>query len=603
MRVLAIEGGGTRSTAGLYDDAGALVAEGEGGPCNPVSGGLDAALAEIRALAARVTAGRGAAPDLVAVALAGLFSEEWRQKVAGGVCRVLHVSKALASDDFNPLLHANARAAGGVLAIAGTGSKVAGLSTTGETAQAGGRGMPFGEDGSAYRIANDALRAVAAAIDGVGPDTSLVSGLPRAVGAVDFAAFIDWANHATKRQLADLARAIASAAEAGDAVAGSLIEAQARRMSEMALAVAKRLLLAKGAPVFMNGGLFDFCTGYRTVFEDGIRSAGYVPSVPRLRGHRAVFEMTRLEPKPEWLALASAQPKETLSLPPTELRSRGTKTLDRMSAIEIVRHMNEEDANVIAAVAHQAACIARVVEQAADAIRSGGRIIYVGAGTSGRLGVLDASECPPTFGVAPDRVVALMAGGDRALRQGVEGAEDDRDQGAADVLALEPTARDVVVGIAASGTTPYVRAALEAAGKAGARTALLCCNPQIGDGADHVIALDTGPEVLAGSTRLKAGTATKLVLNIVSTGAMALAGYVYDGQMVGMQPVNEKLWKRAIRIVTEIGGIDETRAETLLRETSGHIATAILMARRGVSLEEARRLIAETGVRGIATLG
>jgi N-acetylmuramic acid 6-phosphate etherase len=213
--------------------------------------------------------------------------------------------------------------------------------------------------------------------------------------------------------------------------------------------------------------------------------------------------------------------------------------------------------------------------------------------------VLDASECPPTFGVSEDRVIGLIAGGDKALRHSIEGAEDDAGAGARDLDAITPRVgkNDIVIGITASGTTPYALGAIDRGKALGAKTALVCCNPVPLDRADIVIALDTGPEVLPGSTRLKAGTATKMVLNQISTGAMAKAGYVFEGRMVGVQPSNKKLRQRCIRIIAELTKEDAVRAEQRLDETGGSIRLAVLMARRGLPLAEAtRRLDACQGV-------
>jgi len=209
--------------------------------------------------------------------------------------------------------------------------------------------------------------------------------------------------------------------------------------------------------------------------------------------------------------------------------------------------------------------------------------------------VLDASECPPTFGVAPDRVAGIIAGGDQALRSSVEGCEDDRAQAEADINACQAGLKDLVVGITASGATPYVRAALEAAKRLGATTALLCCNPDCDSGADFVIAVDTGPEVLAGSTRLKAGTASKMVLNMISTGAMALIGQVYDGLMAGMRPANAKLRRRAERIVAQIAGVSETAAADTLAKADYSIATAIVMLRKRCDRDAARAALDKAG--------
>ncbi len=269
--------------------------------------------------------------------------------------------------------------------------------------------------------------------------------------------------------------------------------------------------------------------------------------------------------------------------------------LDRLGAGEIVRRMNAEDARVAAAVAGEASQITAAVEAVAHALSSGGRLVYAGAGTSGRLAVLDAAECPPTFGVSSQEILAMIAGGDPALRESVEGAEDDTEQAVRDLTGLDPPLSriDVVVGVAASGTTPYVGAVLGEARKRDATTVLVCCNPSCRGVADIVIAVDTGPEVVAGSTRLKAGTATKLVLNTITTAAMALTGRVYNGEMVCMRPINAKLRRRAVRMVCSLTGVDEDEAAMLLETADNRIPVAVVMARKRVGLQEARRSLAQ----------
>jgi N-acetylmuramic acid 6-phosphate etherase len=285
------------------------------------------------------------------------------------------------------------------------------------------------------------------------------------------------------------------------------------------------------------------------------------------------------------------------ALPPTERRIAASSAFETLTPLEMVRLMNEEDARVAGAVAREADVIARAIELAARSLENEGRLLYAGAGTSGRLGILDAAECPPTFGVPPGRVIGLIAGGEAAVRQSVEGAEDDVHAARTDLAALEPALneKDVMVGITASGTTPYVLAALEEARKLGAETALLCCDPSRKETAPLVIALDTGPEVLQGSTRLKAGTGIKMVLNMISTGAMARSGRVFEGKMVCMRPVNRKLRARARRIVSALTGRDETGAADLLDEAGGRIDVAVLMARRALDAEEARRRLDAAG--------
>jgi N-acetylmuramic acid 6-phosphate etherase len=229
-----------------------------------------------------------------------------------------------------------------------------------------------------------------------------------------------------------------------------------------------------------------------------------------------------------------------------------------------------------------------------EALRAGGRLVYLGAGTSGRLGVLDAAECPPTFGTSPELVIGLLAGGDEAMFHAVEGAEDSGERAVADLERIGFGAKDVLVGIAASGRTPYVIAGLGHARRFGAATVSIACNPgaEVSRAAQVSIELDNGPEVLTGSTRLKAGTSQKLVLNMISTAAMVRLGKVYGNLMVDVQPTNEKLVDRAVRIVAEATGCPEDEAQRALDASDGHAKTAIVMILRGVGAAEARERLA-----------
>lgn len=262
--------------------------------------------------------------------------------------------------------------------------------------------------------------------------------------------------------------------------------------------------------------------------------------------------------------------------------------------------MNAEDRSVPEAVATQRAEVARAIELAEEAFRAGGRLFYIGAGTSGRLGVLDASECPPTFGTDPDMVQGIIAGGMPALTRSQEGAEDVAADGAKAMDDREVGANDIVVGIAASGTTPYVRGALERAMERGARTAILACSPPPADlvqKVDVAIVPITGPEVVTGSTRLKAGTATKLVLNMITTGAMIRLGKTYGNLMVDLRAMSQKLVDRGERILMEVCGVAREDARRLIDDANGSVKTAIVMQKLSISREEAeRRLASSRGV-------
>lgn len=282
----------------------------------------------------------------------------------------------------------------------------------------------------------------------------------------------------------------------------------------------------------------------------------------------------------------------------TEQRNPRTQEIDTASPLEIVDLMNAEDRRVPDAVRACRQEIARTIELAVAAFRAGGRLVYVGAGTSGRLGVLDATECPPTFGTPPEMVVGIVAGGMAALTRSQEGAEDDGAAAVADLDRHGVNPRDLVVGIAASGTTPYVHAALRHAQELGAKTVLLTCSDPPADLArrcEVAIVVRTGPEVLTGSTRLKAGTATKLVLNTISTGAMIRLGKAYGNLMVDLMALSDKLIDRGERIVMEACRVDRERARRAIAEAGGSVKLAVVMVRRGVDRATAQRLLDHAG--------
>ncbi len=284
----------------------------------------------------------------------------------------------------------------------------------------------------------------------------------------------------------------------------------------------------------------------------------------------------------------------------TERRNPRSAAIDLASPLEIVDIMNAEDRGVADAVASQRAQVARTIELVEETFRTGGRLFYVGAGTSGRLGVLDASECPPTFGSDPEMVQGIIAGGAPALVRSAESAEDRPDGARADLTAAGVRRGDFVLGIAASGTTPYVHAALEHARSVGARTGILACSPPpaaIVDAVDVAILPITGPEVMTGSTRLKAGTATKLVLNTITTGAMVRLGKAYGNLMVDLRATNAKLRDRAERLVMVTCGVSREEARAVLAASGGGVKLAIVMQKLGVDRATAEsRLAAEGGV-------
>ena len=596
--IFAVDGGATETRGALYTQEGHLLAESVAGPGNPVEYGISVVGETLRTLGQRL--GIRSCP-FFAGGLAGAGSLSLQRALAEQVASFFDIERLLVLDDLSPLLLANMGTGGGVLTLAGPGSCVLALNSRQEMVRIGGRGRIMGDQGSAYRIAEEALRAAALAMDGIGPETCLATCLMAAVGVNTFSELVRWLAEADKRAIARLSHEVNQAAEAGDCVAMSILRQQADGLARQTHAAMMKAQCGHSGNLLYAGGLLENAACYRTCFQEALAALQVAEpvSLAPLRSHRAVFDVAhRVATGTLAMPIVSDSlffredlvfPSHVDLLPQTEQALPDSPALDTLSALEIVDAMNRQD-DLLASVVQ--ACripIAEVMEQATRSLHGKGRLIYLGAGTSGRLGVLDASECPPTFGVDPGRVVGLIAGGDRALRSSIEGAEDDDAAAEKDLNALSPplSATDLVVGIAASGRTPYVLAGLRHARRQGASTALMACNRIQGAPADYVIALNTGPEVLPGSTRLKAGTATKMVLNMISTGALTRAGFVHEGRMVAMRPVNQKLRERAIRIVQELVRCSCEDAERWLDEAHGEIRVAVLMAKESLSREAA----------------
>ncbi len=279
----------------------------------------------------------------------------------------------------------------------------------------------------------------------------------------------------------------------------------------------------------------------------------------------------------------------------TEQRNQATHDIDRKSTLEIVDIINDEDSNVISAVHNERQNISKAVDLIVESFKKRGRLFYIGAGTSGRLGVLDASECPPTFGTSPELVRGIIAGGIEALTRSIEGAEDRHVDGERAIIDNGITGNDIIVGIATGGTTPFVHGALAQAHRIGATTVFLCCNPDTNPDTDIdvIIRPITGPEVIAGSTRMKAGTATKLILNTLTTASMIKMGKVYENLMVDLQVKNVKLKDRAERIIMTVTDLDRDAAGKLLDEAKGNVKTAIVMHKLQTDYDDARKKLEE----------
>jgi N-acetylmuramic acid 6-phosphate etherase len=587
MKFIAMEAGGTHSRAALFD-GDILIAAAEGGPCNPVAYGWEPSLQRLCRMISPWT--QHSADVIVLAGIAGAADDDARTHAAQELTRRLGCAEALVTEDIWAMLHANAARRPTVLAIAGTGSNVAAFDGASRWVQLGGRGHVFGDDGSAYALGIAGLRALASAEDGLGPETALHGAIIQAAGCAGSKGLIAWSGQAAKADIAALAPVVVRVAEAGDAVAAALVQRCAEDLIALVRA-AMRALNIDTATIVGHGGMFENAAAFRACFD----ALEHPFEMARLQGPAAVAalrEFTGAATLPPWLMRATRQHVAAVTTPVTEALADNARLLDEMSAEEIASSIGEGGLQAARAVCNAATELSALIERAAQSLRDGGRIFYVGAGTSGRLGVLDAAECPPTFGVPTERVQGILAGGHDALVRSIEGAEDDAAAGAQAIEAAEAGPNDIVIGIAASGNTPFVAGALARAAEAGAPTALVTSNPDAHVEAQHRVVLDTGAELLAGSTRMKAGTAAKIALNVISTGAMARAGFVWRGRMIGMRPVNNKLRQRAVAIVAELAGVGEAPARTALEATGYHIASAILVARDAIPAKRALEITA-----------
>ena len=607
---LGIEGGGTRTVALMVDVDGCLLKRFESGPGNfklLTEAQLLRRLREVRSAFTGFSKPAG-----VAIGLAGARGEpEWQRmraaaaKVWPGVpCHATHdLETALAAAEVRqkakgkrqkgPTGRAtstlNSQLSTQVLVLSGTGSCFYGRRTDGRTARFGGWGHVLGDKGSGYEIGLRALKACVFYLDRDGEWSRLGQRILRSLQLNEPSELIPWAQAASKSGIAALAGEVFAAAAERDAIARDILEGAAASLAKDAAACAKKLAKV-GEPVqFVLAGsvLLRQPKFARAVAKQlAERWPGCIVTPLKCESAWGAVELaTTLVQSPKSKVqrasrAAAADPQSAIrnpqSLSPTELRHPRSMNLNKLSIADAIDLMLSEDAKVPAAIRQEAPKIERVIEKIVSAFKRGGRLFYVGAGTSGRLGILDASECPPTFRVSPELVQGIIAGGQTAVFRAVEGAEDNREAGGQAVQFRGVDKRDVVVGIAASGRTPFVHGALTAARTRGAFTVLLCFNPAMARerGVAHiVIAPDIGPEVLTGSTRLKSGTATKLILNLFTTLAMVRTGKVISNLMVDLNPSNVKLRDRAVRIVRELTGADYVSARAAL-EREGWVVKA-----------------------------
>jgi len=556
--ILGIEGGGTRTTWALLAGEGQVLAQGEAGPGNTLLL-TDAALGRLF----REIRGK-AGPDVQAIggAFAGCAQPGEQARVEKVLRRIWpRATTVRVMEDTRSVLAAAFGDGPGIVVIAGTGSNVAGQkSAQGALEKAGGWGHLFADRGSAYDLARRGLELAYLRYD----ERKKISPLAREyLTAAGKSSLEDLVPHllrdTSKTAVAAGARCVFAAAQKGDRDARLLLDEAALALAEKVGALARRLRFS--APqVALTGGLFEAQPDYQARFQRALRricpnAKSFMLTVPGVYGAARVagLEQIPAAPKNEIKAKATSTPAQLTAFAQasTEQRNPRSRGLDRRSIPQLVDLFIREERHVENALRAQRREIAQAAALVAKQLGAGGRLFYLGAGTSGRLAVVDASEMPPTFNASPEQIQALIAGGPAAVFQSQEGAEDDRAAGAGELRTRGVTKNDVVCGIAASGQTPYVLGALEFARGLGAGTILLSCNPRraIRVPVDVAIDLPTGPEIVTGSTRLKAGTATKLVLNMLSTIAMVRLGRVQDNLMVNVQASNDKLRARAVRLV------------------------------------------------------
>jgi N-acetylmuramic acid 6-phosphate etherase len=539
------------------------------------------------------------APPLtgIAIGMAGMRTDADRQRIITAAAKVWPGTPCYPTNDLETALvaadsTAETKPAARILILSGTGSCCFGRTADKKTLRFGGWGHILGDKGSGYEIGLRGLKASVHYLDRDGEWSLLGRKLLVALQLNEPEDLIDWTRTAAKSEIAALALPVFAAAAEGDKIARDVLTAAKESLANDGVYCARRLVKA-GAPVEfilagsilvkqaafsrqVRGRLLELWPGAEVTVLRRESAWGAVELAKEHFGGPSARISAELVP--------SAIPPEPALLPtsaalsPTEERNPRSQKLDRMSLPKAVELMIEEESKVGKALLKEKLKIARVIEQVVKSFERGGRLFYVGAGTSGRLGILDAVECPPTFRIPPERVQGILAGGQSAIWKSVEGAEDSPSAGASAIDYRGINQRDVVIGIAASGRTPFVWGALQAAKERGAKTVLLCFNPHIKIPAAIrpaiVLAINVGPEVLTGSTRLKAGTATKVVLNTITTLAMVRLGKVISNLMVDLNASNRKLRERAVRIVQAVTGVDATVAQAALEKSQWIVKAA-----------------------------
>jgi len=601
LKFLGIECGGTRTVALLADSSGELVQRVEDGPANMRLLGAQKLTNHLHALAKQFSK-----PSAVAIGMAGVRGTEDQDQLQKIVSAVWKGIPNHISHDLETALWA----AGGletglprVVVLSGTGSCCYGKTLEGRAAKIGGWGHILGDKGSGYEIGLRALKAVIFYLDRDCKWTRLGQSILRKLQLNDPEQLIAWVQSASKDQVAALAVEVFDAAKRRDKIARDVLAGAASTLAKDAVACARKLATKNGTVEFVFAGSVllkqpTFAAQIRRLIIGKFPQArfkslkretawGAVEIAMQSRtGVPPVSPNTRAADSKPTAPVAEDRRDACPTLSPTEQRNPRSMNLDRMSVEDSIELMLSEDAKICSAIRTEKPAIEKLINRVVRSFKNGGRLFYVGAGTSGRLGVLDASECPPTFRTPPEMVQGIIAGGREAIWSAVEGAEDAAGAGQRTIKFRGVGKNDVVVGIAASGRTPFVWGALREANSRGATTALVCFNPNLKidrtDRPDVLICPKTGPEVLTGSTRLKAGTATKLILNMITTIAMVRIGKVVGNLMIDLNPSNVKLRDRAARIVAELTGCSYDGARETLEKKSWDVksATRVLQRKR-----------------------
>jgi N-acetylmuramic acid 6-phosphate etherase len=603
---LGIEGGATRSTLILMDAREHCIASLNGGPANLKLLSDRQLIWLLKSFANRLSKAAQRQLNGIAIGLAGARTEGDLQRIRHAANQVWPAVPCHATNDLETALAAAPQRRANVariLVLSGTGSCCFGRAEDGRTAKVGGRGHVIGDRGSACDIGQRSLKRLMSHYDHHNQWPLLGNLIMQALAISDHDQLIAWSIEATKTDIAALAICVFEAAKQGDRLAKDLLSETADNLAEDAHACALRLASPGEAVEFVyNGGVLLKNEAFATSVSKRLRrlwpKAGFVKvdhasswgaarlalqGHPRPGGEAKMARPSTAKAKPD--ALPPDHPAfdtALLALSPTEMRNPKSTKLDKLSIPKAIELMLSEDATIMDALRAETRGITWVIKEITRVFQSGGHLYYVGAGTSGRLGVLDASECPPTFRAPREQVQGIIAGGQRALWSAVEGAEDDIAGGVTAIEFRGVRSQDMVIGIAASGRTPFVWGALAEAHKRGATTALVCFNPAFKKlprrpghyHPDRVIAPNLGPEVLTGSTRLKSGTATKLLCNLFTTLAMVQVGKVVSNLMVDLNPSNVKLRIRAIGIVRQLTNTDEAAAQAALEASGWVVKTA-----------------------------